>query len=86
MLRRELGRIRSSRRVKHIVRQCRLESFDQAWRGAKIDGRAIEFILAQAKAPVCAMLEKTGLEQEMGPDRMFPTLEGAVLAISRAQR
>lgn len=51
----------------------------------ELGGRGIELILAQAKAPVRAMLEKTGLAQEMGPDRMFPTIEGAVLAISRAQ-
>jgi SulP family sulfate permease len=51
----------------------------------ELGGRGIELILAQAKAPIRAMLEKTGLAQEMGPDRMFPTIEGAVLAISRAQ-
>jgi len=47
--------------------------------------RGIELVLAEAKASVRAMLEKTGLAEDMGPDRMFPTIESAVLAISRAQ-
>jgi MFS superfamily sulfate permease-like transporter len=47
--------------------------------------RGIELVLAEAKTPVRAMLEKTGLAEAMGPERMFPTIEGAVLAISRAQ-
>jgi high affinity sulfate transporter 1 len=47
--------------------------------------RGIELVLAEAKTPVRAMLEKTGLAEDMGPERMFPTIEGAVLAITRAQ-
>jgi len=38
----------------------------------------VGFAMAGAKGPLRAMLEKTGLNQQIGPDRLFPTLDAAV--------
>jgi high affinity sulfate transporter 1 len=43
--------------------------------------RRIEFGIAAAKAPVRAMLERTGLAQRIGAGRMFPTLESALESV-----
>jgi MFS superfamily sulfate permease-like transporter len=42
----------------------------------------IEFVLAEARAPVRAMLERTGLDEQIGRNRMFPTIEKAVAALT----
>lgn len=42
----------------------------------------IEFVLAEARAPVRAMLERTGLDEQIGRDRMFPTIETAVAGLT----
>ena len=41
----------------------------------------VEVAMAEVKGPVRAMLERTGLSQQIGTDRMFPTIESAVAAI-----
>jgi len=45
----------------------------------------ITLAVAAAKSPVRAMLERTGLAQRIGPDRMFPTVPGAVEALGKVQ-
>ena len=42
----------------------------------------VEVAMAEVKGPVRAMLERTGLSQQIGIGRMFPTLESAVAAIT----
>ena len=41
----------------------------------------VEVALAEVKGPVRAMLERTGLSQQLGSARMFPTVESAVSEI-----
>lgn len=43
----------------------------------------IDVALAEVKGPVRAMLERTGLSQQIGAARMFPTIDAAVAAIAR---
>ena len=38
--------------------------------------------VAAAKSPVRSMLDRAGLTRRIGPDRMFPTVESAVEALS----
>jgi MFS superfamily sulfate permease-like transporter len=44
--------------------------------------KGVEFVLAEARAPVRAMLERTGLDEQIGRDRMFSTVESAVAALT----
>ncbi len=43
--------------------------------------KSIFFAIAQAKGPLRDLLDRTGLKQQIGPDRLFPTLESAVEAM-----
>jgi MFS superfamily sulfate permease-like transporter len=49
-----------------------------------LDAAGVEMAVAGAKSPVRAMLERTGLAMRIRPDRMFPTVESAVEALSRS--
>ena len=42
----------------------------------------VEVAMAEVKGPVRAMLERTGLSQQIGTARMFPTIESAVAEIT----
>jgi high affinity sulfate transporter 1 len=48
----------------------------------ELTSAGVEVAMAEIKGPVRAMLERTGLSQQLGTDRMFPTLESAVEAIT----
>jgi SulP family sulfate permease len=43
--------------------------------------KGIVFAIAQAKGPLRGLLDRTGIKQQIGPDRLFPTLESAVEAM-----
>jgi sulfate permease, SulP family len=45
--------------------------------------KGVVMTIADAKSPVRTMLQRTGLADRIGPDRMFPTLDSAVEALSR---
>lgn len=45
--------------------------------------KGILLAVASAKEPVRAMLDRTGLVQEIGPERLFPTLDAAVRALAK---
>jgi high affinity sulfate transporter 1 len=51
---------------------------------ADLEAEGIAIAIAAAKSPVRTMLDRTGLAKRVGPDRMFPTVESAVEALSRA--
>ena len=53
---------------------------------AELDERGIVFAIAAAKAPVRAMLDRTGLTQRIGAARLFPTVESAVAAFGASRR
>jgi MFS superfamily sulfate permease-like transporter len=42
----------------------------------------VEVVMAEVKGPVRSMLERTGLSQQIGAARMFPTIESAVAEIT----
>jgi MFS superfamily sulfate permease-like transporter len=46
--------------------------------------RGIVFAIAAAKGPVRAMLDRTGLTEQIGAGRLFPTLDSAVEALGLA--
>ena len=48
---------------------------------AELEERGIVFAIAAAKAPVRLMLDRTGLTQQIGARRLFPTVESAVAAL-----
>ncbi len=50
--------------------------------GAELAGKGVVFAVAEAKEPVRDMLERTGLERQIGADRVFPTLETAVARLA----
>ena len=45
-------------------------------------GGGVEVAMAEVKGPVRAMLEQTGLSQQIGAHRMFSTIDSAVAAIA----
>jgi sulfate permease, SulP family len=45
--------------------------------------KGVVFAMAAAKGPLRVMLERTGLTQQIGAARFFPTLESAVEALKR---
>ena len=45
-------------------------------------GAGVEVAMAEVKGPVRSMLERTGLSQQIGAGRMFPTIESAVAEIT----
>ena len=49
---------------------------------AELGERGIVFAIAAAKAPVRFMLDQTGLTQQIGVTRLFPTVESAVAAFN----
>ena len=52
----------------------------------ELTDRGIAFVVAEAKGPVRDMLELTGFTQQIGVDRMFPTLNSAVAQMGGVQR
>jgi high affinity sulfate transporter 1 len=57
-------------------------SLDQVCRD--LQDKGIGMAVAAAKSPIRTMLDRTGLAERIGPDRMYPTVESAVDALSRA--
>jgi len=49
-----------------------------------LEDKGITMTVAAAKSPVRTMLERTGLAGRIGSNRMFPTVESAIEALSRA--
>ena len=49
---------------------------------AELGERGIVLGIAAAKAPVRAMLDRTGLTQQIGATHLFPTVESAVTAFN----
>ena len=49
-----------------------------------LEAKGIAVAVAAAKSPVRSMLDRTGLAERIGPDRMFPTVASAVEALTRA--
>jgi high affinity sulfate transporter 1 len=47
-----------------------------------VTGAGVQVAMVEVKGPVRAMLERTGLSQKIGPERMFPTIESAVAEIT----
>lgn len=47
--------------------------------------RGILFAVAAAKGPVRLMMEKTGITERVGPDRIFPTVHAAVVSLQSAR-
>ena len=47
--------------------------------------KGIAFAIAEAKGPLHALLDRTGLTQQIGSARLFPTLESAVEALAPAK-
>ncbi|MBZ5537944.1 MAG: sulfate permease [Acidobacteriia bacterium] len=50
----------------------------------ELEEKGIAMAVAAAKSPVRTMLDRTGLAERIGVDRMFPTVESAVEALVRA--
>jgi high affinity sulfate transporter 1 len=50
----------------------------------ELEAQGMTIAVAAARSPVRSMLDRTGLAGRIGPDRMFPTVESAVEALSRA--
>jgi len=48
--------------------------------------KGIVFVIAGAKAPLRDMLDKTGLKQQLGADRLFQTLESAVARLEGGRK
>ena len=59
-------------------------SLDQVYGDLKAQG--ITVAITEAKGPVRTMLEKTGLAARIGTDRIFPTVESAVEALTAYER
>jgi high affinity sulfate transporter 1 len=52
----------------------------------ELGGKGIVFAIAGAKAPLRDMLDKTGLKQQLGSERLFPTLESAVARLEGGRK
>ena len=48
----------------------------------ELAGRGVTVAIAGARQPLREMLRKTGLDVEVGPDRLFPTVDAAVRAMT----
>ncbi len=48
--------------------------------------KGVGFAIAGAKEPLAYMLEKTGLKEQIGSDRLFPTLESAVARLEGGRK
>ena len=46
--------------------------------------KGVVFAIAEAKGPLRVMLDRTGLAERIGADRIFPTVKSAVEALTRA--
>jgi SulP family sulfate permease len=53
--------------------------------GSELAEKGIVFAVAAAKGPVRAMLDRTGLTRQIGPERIFPTVGAAVKAMTRVK-
>jgi high affinity sulfate transporter 1 len=51
-----------------------------------LEAQGITLALTAAKGPVRTMLDRTGLAVRIGPERMFPTVESAVEALSAYEK
>ena len=51
----------------------------------ELEEKGIVMAVAAARGPVRAMLDRTGLAERIGSDRMFPTVESAVEALTARQ-
>jgi high affinity sulfate transporter 1 len=51
---------------------------------ADLEDKGIAMAVAAAKSPVRTMLDRTGLVRRIGYNRMFPTVESAIEALSKA--
>jgi high affinity sulfate transporter 1 len=52
----------------------------------ELAGKGIDFAIAEAKGPLREMLEKTGLKQQIGSDRLFPTLDSAIARLGGGRK
>jgi MFS superfamily sulfate permease-like transporter len=59
-------------------------SLDQVY--SDLEAQGITMAVAAAKNQVRTMLDKTGLAAQIGPDRMFPTVELAVEALTTNEK
>jgi high affinity sulfate transporter 1 len=50
----------------------------------ELAGRGIGLAVAGAKAPLRLMLDRTGVAQQIGPERLFPTVGSAVAALAKS--
>jgi high affinity sulfate transporter 1 len=51
---------------------------------AELSRQGIDFAVARGNSVLRGILERTGLERKIGPERLYPTLESAVTALTEA--